>query len=133
MMPRTGWTHLNLKALDLVGPTKELLQFAFRSWARATSGKSLAKDIGDEPQLFNLANRTVGVCCSTDLVASSSKEVRVGITEFIEHLEAPAIFRQQDSFAQAVFKAPAEVFASTPPEPRTFCRHGRRLVVRGNI
>jgi hypothetical protein len=99
MMPRTGWTHLNLKALDLVGPTKELLQFAFRSWARATSGKSLAKDIGDEPQLFNLANRTVGVCCSTDLVPCSPKEVWVGITEFIEHLEAPAIFRQQDSFA----------------------------------
>jgi hypothetical protein len=66
-------------------------------------------------------------------VAGSPEKIWVGITEFIEHLETAAIFSQQDSFAQAVFKAPAEVFAPPPPEPRTFCRHGRRLVVKGNI
>jgi hypothetical protein len=133
MMPRTGAAHLNLKALDFIRPAQQLLEFTLRARTSATRRQSLSKDIGHEPQLFDFANGTVRLGRSADVVAGGSKEIRMGIAELIEHLEAPAIFSQQDLFAQPVFQAPAEVFAPTSPKPRTLLRHGRRLVARRNI
>jgi len=132
MMPRAGWTHLNLKALHLIGSTQQLLQFPFGPWTGTTSRETFAKDIRHKPQLLNVANWAVRIGCSTDFVPGCPKEVGVRVTEFIEHLEAPTIFGQQDSLAQAVLKTPAEIFASTSPKPWTLCRHGRRLVVRSD-
>ncbi len=133
MMPRTGAAHLNLKALDFIRPAQQLLEFTLGAGTGASRRQSLSKDIGHEPQLFDLTNGTVRLGRSADFVASCSKEIGMGIAEFVEHLEAPAIFSQQDLFPQSVFQAAAEVFAPTSPKPRTLLRHGRRLVARRDI